>query len=448
MRFYGDWFARPKFAEGNLKLVPWPHLTPAEGESLREFVLEECELRRRAYRLHEPYHEFTAPSGKLPTEQGASVTIDWGSLLPEHLEQTLERAYGLDADDAASLVQDVRDAVEARTAPPTSDPDTGRTSESVLDTSDRAHCELKLSYALGVGHGRWDVRIASGERPTPRLPGPFDPLLVCPPGMLQGSDGLPYRAEHPPSSYPIQTRWDGIVVDDPDHPDDILRRVRETLAVMDGGGEDFEAEARQCFGVRDLRAYFRKPGHGGFWMDHVRRYSKSRRKAPIYWYLRSSKGNYGLWLYYHRLDKDTLFKALQNYVEPRIQLGESRLSSLRAQQSELGSAGREAKQAERDVDRQEQFLSELYDFRDKMRRAADLRIDPNLNDGVVLNIAPLWELVPWKEAKKHWDALEAGKYDWSHIAYQLWPERVEEICKTDRSVAIAHGREDLCEANP
>ncbi|HUY31320.1 MAG TPA: hypothetical protein VMV69_00960 [Pirellulales bacterium] len=34
---------------------------------------------------------------------------------------------------------------------------------------------------------------------------------------------------------------------------------------------------------------------------------------------------------------------------------------------------------------------------------------PDLNDGVVLNIAPLWELVPWKEAKKYWQESEGGQ---------------------------------------
>ncbi|MFH0997989.1 MAG: type II restriction endonuclease subunit M, partial [Pseudomonadota bacterium] len=75
--------------------------------------------------------------------------------------------------------------------------------------------------------------------------------------------------------------------------------------------------------------------------------------------------------------------------------------------------------------------------------AADLHLDPDLNDGVVLNIAPLWELVPWNEPKKYWEELQEGKYDWSHIAYQLWPERVIKLCKNDRTIAIAHGREDL-----
>ena len=50
------------------------------------------------------------------------------------------------------------------------------------------------------------------------------------------------------------------------------------------------------------------------------------------------------------------------------------------------------------MQRQEQFVFELQDFSDKLRRAADLRLEPDLNDGVVLNIAPLWELVAWKEA--------------------------------------------------
>jgi hypothetical protein len=62
-----------------------------------------------------------------------------------------------------------------------------------------------------------------------------------------------------------------------------------------------------------------------------------------------------------------------------------------------------------------------------------------LTDGVIMNIAPLWELVPWNEHKKYWEELQEGKYDWSHIAYQLWPERVKKACKKNRSIAIAHG---------
>jgi hypothetical protein len=218
----------------------------------------------------------------------------------------------------------------------------------------------------------------------------------------------------------LRVNWDGILVDYPDHLDDIVRRVREVLEVLwQDRAEAIEREACEILGVRELRDYFRRPGKGGFWDDHVSRYCKSRRKAPIYWLLQSSKKNYALWIYYHRLDKDMLFKALLNYVEPKIRLEESCLEPLRAQRAAAGTSGKGVKKLEKAIDRQEEFISELRDFEDKLRRVANLHLEPELNDGVVLNIAPLCELVPWKESKKYWEELCDGKYEWSCIGKQL-----------------------------
>jgi hypothetical protein len=234
--------------------------------------------------------------------------------------------------------------------------------------------------------------------------------------MLTGSDGLPSK-EAPPG-YPLRIEWDGIMVDAADHSDDILRRVRDVVELIWKDRADaIETEACDILGVKELRDYFRKPGSGGFWDDHVKRYSKSRRKAPIYWLLQSSKKNYALWLYYHWLDKDILFKALVNYVEPKIRLEDDGLKTLRAQRA--GASGRDAKQLDRQIEKQDALVAELRDFEEKLRRAANLHLDPDLNDGVVLNIAPLWELVPWKEAKAYWHELRAGEYEWSTIGKQL-----------------------------
>ena len=247
---------------------------------------------------------------------------------------------------------------------------------------------------------------------------PFAPPPVNPPGTLCGPDGL----LNTPTNYPLLIDLDGIIPDDPDHSDDIVRRVRKVLELIwKDRAEAIEKEACEILGVKELRDYFRKLGKSGFWDDHVSRYSKSRRKAPIYWLLQSSKKNYGLWLYYHRLDKDILFKARQNYVEPKIRLEQSRLDSLRSQKTALGADAKGAKKIDKDIERQETLLGELKDFADKLERAAKLNVgkhekldsdvtyDPDLNDGVVLNIAPLWELVPWKEAKNYWEELLEGE---------------------------------------
>ena len=242
--------------------------------------------------------------------------------------------------------------------------------------------------------------------------------------MLQGDDGLP--ASSSPDGYPFRIDWDGILVDDPDHPDDIIRRVRDVLEVIWKDRADaIEKEACEILGVPDLRDYFRKPGAGGFWDDHVKRYSKSRRKAPIYWLLQSSKKNYALWIYYHRLDKDILFKALLNYVEPKIRLEESRLDSLRSQKHRPGrrrQGVQEARQGDRapggrsspNSGTSRRSSAELHAWTSATREARlHVTYDPDLNDGVVLNIAPLQELVPWKEAKSYWDELLKGEYEWS-----------------------------------
>jgi len=86
--------------------------------------------------------------------------------------------------------------------------------------------------------------------------------------------------------------------------DDVVTRTGEVLEfIWTDRSDAIEQEACEVLSVKTLRDYLRKPSNGGFWDDHVARYSKSRRKAPIYWLLQSSKRNYALWLYYHRRDK-------------------------------------------------------------------------------------------------------------------------------------------------
>jgi hypothetical protein len=340
-----------------------------------------------------------------------------------------------------------------------------------------------IDYVAGIVLGRWDVRIALDPALAPKLPDPFDPLPVCPPGMLVGPDGLPSEPNRivseewlrarpdantlppegaiskptiPDTEYPLRIAWNGILVDDPGfngaqpHRDDIVRRVREVLdLVWKDKAHEIEQEACDILGVSDLRDYFRKPAK--FFQDHLKRYSKSRRKAPIYWPLSTASGSYTIWIYYHRLNDQTLYAAVNKYVEPKISEVERGLARI---EDELKVAsGGEATRLRDRLNETQTFLCELRDLREELLRIAALPYKPNLNDGVIINAAPLnslFSLRSWaNDTKKVWDKLKKGDYDWAHLAYAIWPDRVREVCKKDRSIAIAHGLEELCEVeNP
>jgi hypothetical protein len=73
---------------------------------------------------------------------------------------------------------------------------------------------------------------------------------------------------------------------------------------------------------------------------------------------------------------------------------------------------------------------------------------PELDDGVLLNAAPLYRLTPsWKRAdakldlSKVWKALKEGEYPWAKTAMRYWPRETLAACKENRSYRIAHGLE-------
>lgn len=325
-----------------------------------------------------------------------------------------------------------------------------------------------ISRLVGLIYGRFDIRIADNQTLVPIFPGPFDHLPICSPAMLVGSDGFPARADNiaseawlrarpnaislPPepmrsqkisaADYPLDIPWDGILVDDPEDERDILSHLHAALAYLHGA----EAEAKErelCaeLEVKDLRDYLRKPSL--FFDAHLKRYSKSRRKAPIYWPLQTRDGRYTIWLYYPRLTADTLY-GCSNILEAKLKLERRKLELARV---DLEKSQGKVERAR--VEELSDFVAALTEMKEEIERVAGLPYKPNLDDGVQITAAPLWSLFrlpSWqKELKATWEKLENGDYDWAHLSYAIWPERVREKCRADRSLAIAHGLEDICE---
>lgn len=378
----------------------------------------------------------------------ARLTI-FGENVGQHIHRLAEirqeidaiayRLYGIGEEDQRAIEQMLTkgQTVEAMTDE-SDDADADDADDSAPNADAPGLVAELLDYAVGCAFGRWDIRYATGAKVPPPEPDPFDPLPVCPPGMLQNVAGLPAAPAEVPADYPLPITWPGILLDDPHQPTDIERRVREVFAVIYGEHADARVdEAVALLGVASLRDYLLKPA--GFFAGHLKRHSKSRRQAPIYWPLSSPKGLTTVCLYYHRITPDTFFTVLREHIKPRLDDEERRLFNLKQQ------AGPSATPSQvREIGAVEDLVEDLRAFRDELQRIAPLW-RPDLNDGVIINHAPLWRMAnhaPWRKAlKETWDALVAGKYDWAHLALHLWPERVIPKCAKDRSLAIAHDLE-------
>ncbi|MCP9822927.1 BREX-1 system adenine-specific DNA-methyltransferase PglX [Cyanobium sp. L1E-Cus] len=444
-RFYGEMFARPKHLVDTVKRIPFSELPDELDKDLAKKIALEIEGRRNFFRGFEPFSDFVAPA--YIRQWAGDDTSNWNpsSLLGEDLELRLAKSLGLTKDELSGLEFDLKEAIEARRSPGSDterDSDDKAEDESACDTSAKGKVFDMLSYAVGCAVGRWDVRYATGEQAAPELPDPFAPLPACPPGQLQNDQGLPACPGDVPAVYPVRIPWGGILVDDPNHPLDLEHRIREVIEIIwnakDAGAtaEAIEHEACDILGVKTIRDYFRKPA--GFFADHFKRYSKSRRQAPIYWQLSAGNGNYSAWLYYHRFTQDTLYRLLGDFVEIRIQEAEREQFGFESQGGLSGDGAGLLHEVQA-------LLQDLRLFKSELELVAPLW-NPNLNDGVIINHAILWRITPYtpwqKKCKECWDKLVKGDYDWAHLAFHLWPERVIRKCVTDRSLAIAHGLEE------
>ena len=396
--------AARSYEVGVIKRTPVPALSAKRKNELAAFSRRAWSLKRTLDTIEETSHAFLLPAAlrpRLDDYHPSAITEELARIQAE-IDDIAFDLYGFSETDreavtiSSGMVGDGADSEEAG--------DQG--DEVPADTQNSL-----LSWAVGVAFGRFDWRLATGEREPPPEPEPFDPLPAKSPGMLP--DGAVPFHDHA-----------GILVDDPGHPHDLARLVESVL-------ERVEVPVPPA-----VRRWLQRE----FFKGHLKQYSKSRRKAPIYWPLSTATGSYTLWIYYPALSSQTLYTAINDFVEPKLKQVGGDLTALR----EKGSA--RTREDEKQFEVLQSFEQELIDLRDTLLQLAPA-YKPNHDDGVQITAAPLWPLFRhkhWQKVLKDtWAKLEKGDYDWAHLAMNYWPERVREKCKTDKSLAIAHGLEDL-----
>lgn len=413
--------AHPQYDMGDIKLLPFEVLPEHLNTEFARLGRRGWSLRRQLDIGNETSHAFLLP----PYLNQRVVSFDRSTIEREisavqsQLNELTFALYDIGSEDrsiiegAAEQRGPIVDSVAQDEANFEDDDSSAETDDA--DEPVESDAELLRSWLVGVSFGRFDLRLATGERAIPPEPEPFEPLPSRSPGM--------YPEGEEPADRP------DILVDDEGHADDL---AASAIAV---------AERVKVDAPENLRAWLARE----FFPLHIKMYSKSRRKAPIYWQLATPSASYSVWLYIHAFSKDTLFRVQNDYLggeRGKLAHEERRLESLTNELRDGATAAQRKQLAA-----QEAVVDELRAFLDEVKRVAPLW-KPNLDDGVIINFAPLWRLVPqnksWqKELKSTWEALCEGKYDWAHLAMHLWPERVVPKCAKDRSLAIAHGLEDV-----
>ena len=282
---------------------------------------------------------------------------------------------------------------------------------------------------VGMAFGRWNIRYAAQPDSIPPFSDVFDPLPFMPVVALKTEEA---------QAYPLSLPADGILMGNDRHPDSLVKRVQEVMhRLWQNDADEIEIELCQLIDTDSLQIYLESPN--GFFDYHFKRYTKSRRKAPIYWPVSSPDGEVTLWVYYPKLSDQTLPHLLLLLSKEHI-----------AAQSDLTAA-----QLANDKKREAALLNLMGDMQAldaELQRVNDLPYKPNHDDGVPVTAAPLRNVFRhngWKrECLSNWEALQEGEYDWSHLAYALYPDRIRDKAKKDWCMALTHGLEELCENKP
>jgi hypothetical protein len=329
------------------------------------------------------------------------------------IDEEVYRLYDISGED--------RTAIESELAQPVAEGEEAKEEEpDYIDDEEIAR--RWISYAVGIVMGRFQPDI--GE-------------------LCQGRFSRPGAAE-----LRSLADNDGVAPLDEGHQDDLAAKVCKALEIALGEAGASEVVST-ILGEGNPEALLRSYLERDFWKRHLQQY----RKRPVYWLLQSPAKSFSVYVFHERATRDTLPLILgTRYVTGKINQLKNRMDEVR---TDMKSAeGRARKKMEKDLEELETGLLDLEAFEAAIRRVLEQKDErgetvgwaPEIDDGIILNLAPLRELMPsWKEQDKFWQELEEGKYDWSYTAMRYWPDRVLQKCKTNKSFDIAHDRLDVYE---
>ena len=416
---------------GDLARLPIP---PTSSHILQALVQQGIALTRADSEEDEVTYDFIAPlcEGSLDeTLYSLRLRAEKLAKVERQIDEEVYQLYGISEEDRVAIEIELaapvvtRDEGEDDEDKAAAGSEEGMTEDALLG---RESLALRwIDYAVGIVMGRFQPGV-EGALGHGRFPAELAGKL------REISDD------------------DDIAVLDSGHQDDLAAKVEQVLELMLGETGAVEVTHTALGNSRDPAALLRLYLERDFFKQHIQQY----RKRPIYWLLQSPKKHYSVYLYYERVSRDTLPLIRGNrYLGGKINQTRHRIEEV---QTAIKTAeGRKKRQLEKDLDNLQTLPADLEAFDQAIQRVLNAQNErgetvgwrPEIDDGVILNLAPLHEILPsWKaEPKKYWEGLEDGEYDWSYTAMRYWPKRVLEKCRKNKSYAIAHNCLDLYEGD-
>ena len=400
-RFRGEKFGWPKFQAGMVQQLPYVELSDSVKQSAEETMLKAINLAKDYYSVDETTLDYTGCSELVIKPQPRT---NFATLLGHENELALAECYGLTEEEYEDLQLDLQQAVSLR---------------KVHEDSDEA--DLKLAAAKR--HLSWLVGCAFGRWRTVSQPVDFSDIYA---ELPEQAPAFNYEAS--------KNKLEVLGVADLESSGSLIK------AIDSFADHDLTEKCLALVGANDWGHYLGKTSR--FFTAHYEQYSQNRRYSPIYWPLQTASGSYTLWVYYHRLNQQTLYTCVNDFIEGPA----GKLTQVAEDIAVLKKQNSRSSQEEKELAELSDLEAELKDFRDELLRIVKFW-KPNLNDGVQITAAPLWKLFQhkaWqKKLKDTWEKLENGDCDWAHLACSVWPERVLRKCHQDRSLAIAHDVENI-----
>jgi hypothetical protein len=392
-----------------LPILPHPSLR------LTSLVEQTIKLAKANSQEEETTYDFVAPPGWSSRSDDGVARHNQLAGIERQIDEEVYRLYGISDEDRAAIEEELAEPITNEISYDEDDNTSSDAEDADISPETPLTCaELArqwISYAVGIVMARFQ------------------------PG-IDGALGRGHFSSEVAAKLRALADSDGILVLDQGHPDDIAARVLQALQLMLGeeAATEVIAEGTGRTGnpEEELRRYFER----NFFKEHIQKY----RKRPVYWLLQSPRKKYGVWLFHEKLTKDTLYRIRgEQYVASTSRLLDTHIADLRRQRD--AAQGRERRALEKQMAELDDMLDDIRAFAERIDTILQRGYTPHFDDGVLINMAPLWELIPsWQaEPKKCWEALARGDYDWAHQAMDHWPDRVQDKCKTNRSYAIAHG---------